>query len=122
MSEFPPLDELVQALMEDSNPAVRAEAARLIGAMAHTLSGDDLSFAKQAIDRAMTDPDPSVLMSAMSAMSRFPSSIEDDDEDDYIDEDDQATMPIMAESCKLCGKPLALVEPATCTFDNCPYR
>lgn len=121
MSDFPSLDELVQALMEDSNPKVRAEAARLIGDMSANLSGEDREFAKQALNRAMTDPNPSVLMSAMSAMGRFPSAIEDDD-DDYFDEEDQETMPIQAEACAVCGKPLALVEPASCPFDKCPYR
>ena len=87
--DFPPIDDLIGALMEDGDPRIRAEAARLIGEMSHTLNGEDREFAKQALNRAMTDPDPSVLMSVMNAISQFPSAEVDHDEDDEEEDDDE---------------------------------
>lgn len=123
MSDFPSIDELIEALMEDNNPAVRAEAARLIGEMSHTLNAEDRDFAKKALNRAMIDPDPTVLMSVMNAIGRFPTIVEDDDEDDdYIEGYDEDTIPVRAAACILCGKPTALIEPATCPNEQCPYK
>lgn len=116
--DFPPLDELVEALMEDGDSRIRAEAARLIGEMSHTLNGDDREFAKQALNRAMTDPDPMVLMAVMNAIGQFPSAPIEDEPD--IEEDD--TPLIKAEACAVCGKPIALADPDTCQYDKCPYR
>lgn len=118
MSDFPPIDELIEALMEDGDSQIRAEAARLIGEMSHTLHGEDREAAKQALNRAMLDANPSVLMAAMSALGQFPAIV--DDEDDDIEEDDIA--PVKADSCAVCGKPMALVDGATCQFEACPYR
>ena len=117
MSDFPPIDELIEALKEHADPRVRAKAARLIGEMAHTLDGNDRESAKQALNRAMLDADPSVLMSAMSALGQIPALV-DEDEDEM--EDDSA--PVKAESCAVCGKPMALVDGSSCEFDACPYR
>jgi len=108
--DFPPLDELVEALMEDGDSQIRVEAARLIGEMSHTLNPDDREFAKQALNRAMTDPDPMVLMAVMNAIGQFPSAevvVEDDEE---IDD----APPIQAEVCPVCGKPLALFDHDEC--------
>lgn len=109
--DFPSMDELVEALMEDSDAQVRAEAARLIGEMSHTLNGEDREFAKQALNRAMTDPDPMVLMAVMNAIGQFPSAeiVEDDEEEE---EDD--TPLVQAEVCPVCGKPLALFDHDEC--------
>lgn len=117
MSNFPPIDELIDALMEDGDAAVRAEAARLIGEMAHTLNNEDREAAKQALNRAMLDGDPMVLMSAMTALGQIPAIVEDDDDPE---QDDVA--PVKAESCSVCGKPMALVDPEHCQYDTCPYR
>lgn len=118
MSDFPPIDELIDALMDDADPQIRAEAARLIGEKSHTLDGDDREFAKQALNRAMTDADPMVLMSVMNAIGQFPSRapepIEDDDDDDIA--------PVKADACAVCGRPMALVDPDTCQQGDCPYR
>lgn len=119
MSDFPPIDELVGALMEDSNPQVRAEAARLIGEMAQTLNDEDREFAKQALNRAMTDPDPMVLMTVMNALGQLPTATIDDHDDDEEEDD---TPLVKAEACAVCGKPLALTDPDTCQYDDCPYR
>jgi len=118
MSEFPPIDELIEALMEDDNPQVRAEAARLIGEMSHTLHGEDREFAKQALNRAMLDTDPTVLMSVMNAISKFPSKEEVEPDDD----DDDLRSPVKAEACAVCSRPVALVDADTCQYDNCPYK
>ena len=117
MSDFPPIDELIGALMEDADPRIRAEAARLIGKMSHTLNSEDREFAKQALNRAMLDADPSVLMSVMNAIGQFPSAVI---QDDPIEEDD--TVPVKADSCAVCGKPMALVDADSCQYDTCPYR
>lgn len=119
MSDFPPLDDLVGALMEDGDSRIRAEAARLIGEMSHTLNNDDREFAKQALNRAMTDPDPSVLMSVMSAIGKFPSKSVVDDEDDESEDDG---LPVKADACAVCGRPTALVDPETCEYGDCPYK
>ncbi len=118
MSDFPPIDDLIGALMEDGDPRIRAEAARLIGEMSHTLNAEDREFAKQALNRAMIDPDPSVLMSVMSAIGKFPTQVEEP-EDDVL-EDDSA--PVKADACAVCGRPMALVDADTCPQDNCPYK
>jgi hypothetical protein len=117
MSNFPPIDELVQALMEDNDSQIRAEAARLIGAMSHTLNREDRELAKQALNRAMLDADPSVLMSAMNALGQIP-AIADDEEETEVDD----SAPVKAESCTVCGKPMALVDGESCQYENCPYR
>jgi hypothetical protein len=117
MNDFPPLDELVEALMEDADPRIRAEAARLVGVMSHTLNSEDREFAKQVLNRAMLDSDPMVLMSVMNAIGQFPSVAAPDDP---IEEEDIA--PVKADSCAVCGKPMALVDGDTCQYDSCPYR
>lgn len=119
MSNFPPIDELIGALMEDGDPRIRAEAARLIGEMSPTLGDDDREFAKQALNRAMTDPDPSVLMSVMGAISKFPSKAVVEDDDDEPEDDG---VPVKADACAVCGRPMALVDPDTCSYDDCPYK
>ena len=86
---------------------IRAKAARLIGEMSHTLDGEDREFAKQALNRAMADPDPSVLMTVMNAMGQFP-AVEVEDEYDI---EEEHVEPEKAESCAVCGKPVALVDP-----------
>jgi len=117
MSNFPPIGELIDALMENDNPAVRAKAAQLIGEMSHTLNREDREAAKQVLNRAMLDADPTVLMAAMTALGQIPAIVDEEDEDP---EEDDA--PVKAESCAVCGKPMALVDADTCEYDACPYR
>jgi len=119
MSEFPPIDDLIGALMEDANSNIRAEAARLIGEMSHTLNGEDREFAKQALNRAMTDPDPMVLMSVMTAIGKFPAQAVEEHDNDEPEDD---SVPIKADACAVCGRPVALVDADTCQYDNCPYQ
>ena len=119
MNVFPSIDELIGALMEDADPRIRAEAARLIGEMSYTLNSEDREFAKQALNRAMLDADPAVLMSVMNAIGQFPAVAVEDEADDPIEDD---VAPVKAESCAVCGKPMALVDPDSCQYDACPYR
>lgn len=116
--DFPPIDELVSALMEHDDARVRAKAASLIGEMSHTLNAQDREFAKQALNRAMTDMDPTVLMSVMSAIGQFPSI---EVEEEHEEEEDDTPLE-KAEACAVCGRPMALVDADTCQQDNCPYR
>lgn len=116
--DFPPIDELIEALMEDVDPRIRAEAARLIGEMSHTLGQEDREFAKQALNRAMTDADPMVLMTVMNSIGKFP-AVQIDTDDDFEEED---VAPVRAEACAVCGRPMALVDPDTCEQGDCPYR
>lgn len=117
MSE-PTLDELVHILQNDPSPNHRAEAARRLGEAAPSLGVEDRKTLVHILNEALKDPDPQVLMAAMTALSGVPS---DPDPLDEM-EDAEPDAAVEAAACRVCGRPEALVSPDECEYDNCPYR
>lgn len=113
-------DNWLQHLARNPDPAVRAKAAYLVGRAVDDLDGGQYQAASQALQQAMTDHDPTVLMAAMNALSLFTRGAADVQLDDA--EPRRGGRLVKAEVCSVCGKPEALVDPDDCEYPNCPYR
>ncbi len=108
----PSFDELIDHLQNNPDPSVRGEAIRLIVAMAPSLGGAQRQLAKDALNFALSDPDPMVLMAAMQALAAFSAPMQDSGEGEDAD------APIAeAATCVECGRPEFVVRLAAC--DQC---
>lgn len=103
--------------LASQNATVRASAAQALGENVGELDDDQYEAAKQALNNALIDPDPMVLMSAMSALSKFSRAALP-----LIEAADDEETELVAVICPVCGKPEMLADPATCEYSNCPYK
>lgn len=122
MSEDPTFNNILDALANDPNPTVRAEAAQTLGDYVDQLTDAEYETARSALDKALTDPDPMVLMAAMNAMTQYDrrgaAAMYDDDElQAPVDE-----AAAQAAICSVCGKPEALIAADGCGRADCPYQ
>lgn len=119
MSQDPTFQRILDALANDPNPAVRMEAAQTLGNYVDELSDDEYEAARSALDKALTDPDPTVLMAAMSAMTAYNRrGAAVFEEEDALPEEDAAQAAV----CSVCGKPEALIDDGGCGRADCPYQ
>lgn len=100
---------------QDANE--RAYAAQLLGNHVEALDDEQYDAAKKALNNALIDPNPMVLMAAMQALGRFnrvglP----------QLEETDEGETELVATVCQVCGKPEMLIDAATCEYNNCPYK
>lgn len=109
--------QVIDQALNDSNPQTRAQAVRWLAENVDQLTDEQYEEAKRAVERAMMDSDPTVIMMAMQAMGSFtraasqlqPTAEEDDAE------------PVAA-MCSVCGKPEWLINAADCEYATCPYK
>jgi len=112
-------DEVIQMLQAgDAND--RIEAARMLADNQNDLSDDEYRTAVRALQTALADPDPQVIMVVMEALSRF--TRETSEMQAVTSEDDDAEELVTVATCSVCGKPEVLVDPSTCEYENCPYK
>lgn len=116
MSDF---DAWIHHLLNNPDAAIRGEAARLLGENADALDDEQYSTALAALNQALADPDPMVLMTAMNAMSQFNRQAQEFEPETA---EEETAPPIEAAVCRVCGKPEALVDPDECSYPNCPYK
>src|SRR5690242_9188988 len=110
MSNGASFEDVVLHLHGNPDPSIRAEAARLLGEHVDALDLTQYEEAKVALNQALTDPDPMVLMAAMTALSKY-NRIASQEALDELNTDDEETEAVVASSCPVCGKPEALVAP-----------
>jgi hypothetical protein len=111
-------DSMIHHLKNNPDASIRVKAAQALGQAADSMNDEQYSSAMAALNQAMTDPDPMVLMAVMNAMSYFDRGSADYESDESVD-----TGPaVQASACRVCGKPEALVDPNECEFANCPYK
>jgi hypothetical protein len=111
-------DAMIHHLLNNPDAAIRVQAAQALAQSVGSLDDEQYSTALSALNQAMTDPDPMVLMAAMNAMGHF-----DRAEDDFEPEQPVDTgPPVQASACRVCGKPEALVDANECEYPNCPYK
>lgn len=109
---IPSFDDLIDHLQNNPDPAVRGEAIRLIMQIGPTLSGGQRQLAKDALNFALSDPDPMVLMAAMQALAAFSAPIED------LPPEQTDDAPVAeAAVCVECGRPEFVARLRAC--DNC---
>ena len=125
MANDPEFQNLIDTLLKGKNSADRAKAAKALGDHVKNLSDDEYEQAKTALNSAMTDPDPMVLMAAMQSMTKYTRgggiqitgdiSFTGDTEEDLLH-------PPTRSACKVCGRPEALIPDGGCERDDCPYK
>lgn len=123
MSSDPEFANLLNTLLKSPVSAERMDAAHKLGRYANNLNDEEYEAAKSALNRALADPDPMVLMSAMQALGSYTRQSQEDYED-HIEGDDQDEIlkPLERSGCRLCGRPEALIPEGGCERDDCPYR
>lgn len=115
-------NDLIDTLLNSPDSGERANAARTLGNHVDELNDDEYEAAKKALDKAMTDSNPMVLMAAMGAMPKF--NRKTPDGDDMVlhgDDKDDILHPEKA-VCDVCGRPEALIAEGGCGRDDCPYQ
>lgn len=112
---------LIDTLLNSSDSMARSQAARTLGNHVDDLNDEEYEAAKSALNRAMTDNDPMVLMAAMGAMPRFNRMTGDDDTVIFGDDKDDI-LPAQKSACSVCGRPEALIDEGGCERDDCPYK
>lgn len=121
-SEF---QNLIDTLLNNSDSSARMNAARALGDYVDKLDDEEYEAAKKALDRALSDPDPMVLTTAMGALTKYsrqggPKHIVDEDMDVHGDTEEDL-LPTRA-VCEVCGRPEALIPDGGCERDDCPYK
>jgi predicted O-methyltransferase YrrM len=125
MANDPEFQNLIDTLLKGKNAADRMKAAKSLGDYVKDLSNDEYEQAKKALDRAMTDADPMVLMAAMQSMTKYTrgGGIQITGEIDFTgDTKEDLLHPPTRTVCKVCGRPEALIHEDGCERDDCPYK
>jgi len=112
-------EDIIWHLQNNEDPSVRAEAAQILGENVEHLNNEQYEIASKALNAALTDPHPQVIMDVMNALPRFNRPRTDITTAQAAETTGEA---ISMSVCGVCGKPEALVDGATCEFGNCPYR
>jgi HEAT repeat protein len=122
MSADPEFQNLIDTLQNSPNASARKKAALALGDYVDNLSDDEYERARTALDRALSDPDPIVITTAMGALTKFNRQsggddfmVQGDSEEDMLHPPEQAV-------CSVCGRPEALIPDGGCERDDCPYK
>jgi hypothetical protein len=122
MSDEVTFDDVVYHLRHNDDPSVRAEAAQMLGDYVDNLSEDEYDIAANTLNEALTDPDPMVLMAAMTALSHYTRRTGEMQAVSADDDDDDGDIEAVSNTCRVCGRPEVLIDAATCEYDMCPYK
>ncbi|MEL6403649.1 MAG: HEAT repeat domain-containing protein [Chloroflexota bacterium] len=112
---------LIDTLLNSDNSAERRQAAKTLGDYVDDLNDEEYDAAKDALNRALTDADPMVLMAAMGALTKYNRMSGKDDIVLHGDDKDDILPPEKA-TCSVCGRPEALIPDGGCERDDCPYK
>lgn len=117
--------DLIDTLLSGKDSGARMKAAKALGDYVDDLSDDEYQQAIQALNKAMMDPDPMVLTTAMQSMTKYNRGggiqITGDIELHGDTEDDLLHPPTKA-VCSVCHRPEALIPDDGCERDDCPYK
>ena len=111
-------DAYIHHLLNNPDASVRVKAAQALADNVESLDEDQYATALAALNQAMTDRDPMVLMTVMNVMGYFDRADEELLPEDNVD----AGPAVQASACRVCGKPEALVDTNECEYVNCPYK
>jgi hypothetical protein len=119
MSEGPTFEDILYHLQNNPDASVRAQAAEILGQYVGDLSDAEYELAHRTLNNALTDPDPSVIMSVMQSLGRYSRKARQQ----ARDAKQAGERPAIAiKVCSVCGKPEAIADGAMCPQINCPYR
>ncbi len=104
------IEELIDHLHNNPDPAARAEAARILGRIVPTLDPGDTKEIARHLNEALKDHDPSVLMAVMAAVSAAASVSSSEEVAEEIHDDEIAEAAV----CYQCGRPEPIVHLAEC--------
>jgi hypothetical protein len=124
MSKNSEFDNVIDTLLNGKDATDRMKAAKVLGDFVDDLSDDEYEAAKTALNRAMTDPDPMVLTSAMQSMTKYNRKgvqITGDIEV-HGDREEDLLHPPEKSVCDVCHRPQALIPDGGCERDDCPYK
>lgn len=116
----PEFAALIDTLLESDDSSERRQAAQTLGKYVDELNDTEYEAAKSALNKALTDTDPMVLMAAMGALTKYNRMAGDDDMVIHGDDKDDILPPEKA-TCTVCGRPEALIPDDGCERDDCPY-
>jgi hypothetical protein len=124
MSHDPEFLGLLQSLLHAPKSGDRIQAARVLGQYVDHLNDEEYVEARDALNSALRDADPMVLMEAMQSLTRYDREIRmiRSEEAAQTDAEDETIHPIEQAVCKLCGRPEALIASGGCERADCPYR
>lgn len=124
MANDPEFQKLIDTLLTGKNANDRMKAAKSLGDYVDNLSNDEYKQAIDALNRAMMDPDPMVLTTAMQSMTKYTRGggiqitgdieLHGDTEDDLLHPPERSV-------CSVCHRPEALIPDGGCERDDCPY-
>jgi hypothetical protein len=120
MSKDPEFLALLETLLKHPNSSERGKAARALGDYVDNLNDDEYEDAKSALNSALADKDPMVLMAAMGALTKYNRQAGSGDYEVVGDKKEDLLPPPTRAVCKVCGKPEALIS-GKCERDDCPY-
>lgn len=120
MSHDPEFMNLLDNLLKNPKASERARAAALLAQYVDQLNDDEYELAKTALNRAMTDSDPMVLMAVMNTMTKYNRQSAEIEMELFGDAQEDIA-PQKAHACKVCGRPEALIPEGGCERDDCPY-
>ncbi|GAB1419982.1 hypothetical protein MASR2M15_00550 [Anaerolineales bacterium] len=115
-----PISTVIAALLNDTEADSRKDAANWLARNAPSFSADEQAEASRALDKAMMDPSPDVLMAVMTALSALANAAPRSSAPDITDL--PPATEVTAQGCSVCGKPEFLIDPESCEYANCPYR
>lgn len=125
MSHDPEFNQLLETLLHGATSSERMQAAKLLGQHVEQLNDDEYMDARNALNQALSDADPMVLMEAMQSLTRYDRqirTIRDEYGEVYGDAAEDMIHPIERAACKVCGRPEALISAGGCDREDCPYR
>lgn len=117
----PEFKALLDTLNNSSDAGERADAARKLGNYVDDLNDEEYELAKAALNKALADPDPTVLMAAMQSITKY-DRIGAGDIDIHGDTPEDLGVAEQGTSCSVCGRPEALIPEGGCERDDCPYN
>lgn len=119
MSQDSEFRNIVRALRQHPQSNARAEAARILGNYVDQLNDEEYHIAREALNNALTDSDPTVLMAAMQSLTKY--NREGASAMGAVEEADDDTIA-QAAACAVCGRPEVLIPEGGCERDDCPYK
>ena len=125
MANDPEFQKLIDTLLTGKSSSDRMKAAKALGDYVKDLSDSEYEQAKKALDKAMMDPDPMVLTTAMQSMTKYTrgGGVQITGDIDFQgDTEEDLLHPPTKAVCNVCGRPEALIPDDGCEREDCPYK
>jgi len=119
MSDEVTFDDVLYHLAHNPQADARAYAAELLGQYVDQLSDEEYKQASGALNQALSDPDPTVIMAVMQALSAYNRKARQQAKQAL---QSASAPPIAIRLCAVCSKPEALADPKLCPHQDCPYK